>query len=306
MGSSRRFEGYRALRSDGKPNFSDRIYRVEGDMERLARKPAIGVSQSTPIKEALAKMNTEKVRSLVISRGETYEGILLAENILDYMGGGELYNIVINRYEGNFFKCLEEPVKSIAEKNYPFVYTNSKLNEVIEKMIQNRVSILPVLHKDGRVFGVISEHDIVELLVEKRTGVTVGELSSPIISIHTYDPIIEAMRKIVSLGIRQIYVRNEVEQIVGSVGVKRIIEYFSSNEVYRWVKKGYLTEANSAQVREVTSFSTLKLPETMDVGEAAREMLNAGTSTALVSNGSEEIGMITEHDVFYALSFPVK
>jgi len=301
-----RFDKHRWLRSDGKPEFSSKLYRIEGDLERLAKRPALTIPHSSPVKEALERMNTHKVRSLVATSGDKYQGLLLAENILDYLGGGDSYNIVINRYEGNFFSCLEEPVKSLISPSMPSALISSKLSEVVEIMVREGASIVPILNKDGTVYGVISEHDIVELLIEKRTGVTAGEISSQIISVNTFDPILEAMRKMASLGVRQIFVRNEAEQIVGTIDIKRLIAYFGSSEVYRWVKKGYVTEANSASVGTLASYNLVRIPASMDVGEAARIMFDSGSSSALVLQDSEEVGMITEHDIFYALALPLK
>ncbi|MEM0179574.1 MAG: CBS domain-containing protein [Fervidicoccaceae archaeon] len=306
MSYSRKYDWHRWLRSDGQPGFSSRIYRVEGDMERLAKRPVITISQSSPVKEALERMHLNRVRSLIVSKGEAYEGILLAENLIDYLGGGDLYNLAINRYEGIFYRAIDEPIKSIMSKQAVFAYTTSRLSDVVTKMMENNISIIPILNRDGKIYGIISEHDVVKLLVEKRTGVTAEEISSQIISVGTYEPILEAMKKMVSLGLRQIFVRNEADQIVGSISIKRLIDFFATSEVYNWVKKGYLTEANSAQVKDLASYSITRIPHSLDVGEAAREMLNYQVSSAVVVKDSEDFGMITEHDVFYALALPLK
>lgn len=305
MSLPRRFEKYRWLRSDGKPEFSSRVYRVEGDLERLAKRPAITISQISPVREALERMNTHRVRSLVVTSGKKFDGLLLAENIIDYLGGGELYNIALNKYEGNFFHSLEEPIKSLVGSKNLYAYVDSKLSEIVEIMLDNKASIVPILFKDETIYGIISEHDIVELLMEKRTGVKVEEITSQIISISTLDPLQEAMRRMVSLGIRQIFLRNETEQIIGSLDLKRIIKYFASSEAYRWVKKGYLTEANSIPASSLASFNILRITSSLDVGEVAKELLNAGVSSALVTKDSEDIGMVTEHDIFYALALPI-
>ncbi|MGB9725166.1 MAG: CBS domain-containing protein [Fervidicoccaceae archaeon] len=306
MSNPRRFEKHRWLRSDGKPEFSSRVYRVEGDLERLAKRTIVTISPTSPVREAIERMNNHKVRSLLITVGNKFDGLLLAENIIDYLGGGELYNIAINKYEGNFYKCIEEPIESIVSDKNIYVYTNTKISEVIEKMVNDGVSILPVLNKDGTVYGIISEHDIVELLAEKRTGVSVGDIASQIISINTFEPLQEAMKKIISLGVRQIFLRNEVEQIVGAINIKGIIRYFATSEVYKWVKKGYITEANSIPVGNLASYGILRIPDSLDVGEAAREMVKAGFSSALVVKDSEDFGMVTERDIFYSLAFPIK
>jgi len=67
----RRPEGIRWLRSDGKPNISDRIYRVEGDAQIIATRPVYTIAKTSPVLEAAETIAYKWVRALpVVNPGD--------------------------------------------------------------------------------------------------------------------------------------------------------------------------------------------------------------------------------------------
>ncbi len=303
----RRIEGYRFLRSDGKPNYTNRVYRVEKDMELLATRPPVVAQPTTPIIEAIERMYEKDVRSLVVVTGsEFYDGMLLAEHIISYLGGGELHDIVVNRYDDDIYKSMNEQLKAIMEREYPHALTTDSLPNVITLMFDKDLSLLPVLTRDKRVYGVISEHDIVELLSEKHTGVKAEEImSSSIVSVESMDPLLSALRVMSRTGLRRVFVRNEAGQIIGVINARMIIEYYGSHKAYNYVKKGFLTETVSIPVRDLMRYHVVRVDPKDDLGEVASKMLSENVGAVIVSSGESDIGMITEHDVFYALAVPI-
>ncbi len=304
----RRIEGYRILRSDGKPNFTNRVYRVEKDMELLARRPPITATSTTPVIDALEKMYKHNVRSLIITHSSNlYEGVLLVEHLIDYLGGGELHDIVINRLDNDFHKAMNEPIKTIMDRDYMYVYTDYKLPEVISTMVENDLSLVPVLRKDKTLYGVISEHDIVNLLAEKRTGVRAREImSTNIVTVESMDPLITAFNVMVRTKLRRVFVKNEVGQIVGVINANKIIEYFGSHQAYKNIRKGYLEDALSIPIKELMGYNVIRVGPDEDMGDVASKMLIENVGAVIVSEDDKDIGMITEHDVFFVLAVPLE
>jgi len=308
-GRPRFVEGLRWLRSDGKPNFSNRVYRVESDLERLATRPPQTTSSTTPLLKAIEKMYEKNIRSLVVVEGSgSYEGMLLAEHVVSFLGGGEKYDIVVNNFDNDLYKALNAPISIIYEKEYPRIDTRLKLTQVIQTMIEHGLTILPVVDKDNSVYGVISEHDIVSLLSEKNTGVSSKEvMSSNIVAVESEASLREAMSVMIRTGLRAVFVENEAGQIVGTLSLKSILSLIGSHRVFSHIRRGYVEDFTSIRVKEATRYGTLKANEDADVGDVASEMVDRGLSIALVVGEDETpVGMITEHDVFYALALPLE
>ncbi len=304
--SYRRVEGYRRLRSDGKPNFSNRVYRIEKDLEILAKKPAVTVAQTTPFIEAVEKMYKNRIRSLVVTDGGRYTGMLLVEDVMSYLGGGELYNLVIERLENDLHKVINEPINSIMERNYPSITMDAKLTDVISLMISECLKIIPVLRRDGRVYGIISEHDIVEMLAEKRTGVKAKEVMTQIVSIDSEAPLLEALSIMTRTGLRRIFIKNEMGQIIGVFTAAKVIEYYGSHKAFKYVEKGYLEDTTMIELKKIGWQRVHTVNPNDDVGEVVVKILDEDVGVVLVTDDSKPLGMIGEREVFYALATPIK
>ena len=307
-GRPRFIEGIRWLRSDGKPNFSNRVYRVESDLERLSIRPVYTTSPTAPLLNAVEKMYTANIRSLVVVSGSNrYEGMLLAEHVIDLLGGGEKYDMVINSFDNDFYKVIKAPVSIVFDKNYPYLDKKLRLTDALQTMIENGINVVPVVDDDHYVYGIISEHDIVALLAGKRTGALVRDIANPSVpTIESEASLREAMRLMNRTGLRAIFVRNEIGQIVGTIRGKDIIASLGSHKAFSFIKKGYIDDFTSEPVKEFSRFNALKVREYEDVGNAASLLIENDTPVALVVDDSEDVkGMLTEHDLFYALSFPL-
>ncbi len=305
---SRRVEGFRSLRSDGKPNFSNRVYRVEKDLEVFATRPPVVITPTSPFIEAMEKMYEKNVRSLIVVEGRgRYRGVLLVENALSYLGGGELYNIVLEKLGSNFHKAMKEPIESIMEKDYPFVFTDCKLPDLISLMVSENLSLVPVLRRDMTVYSVMSEHDIVELIAEKRTGVKAREIMTPnIVTVESSSPLVEALTRMVRAGLRRVFVENEVGQIIGVLTAAMIVRFYGSHVAFKYVKKGYLEDTTSVPIREIGWQRVHAVKPDEDVGDVVVKMLDTNVGAVLVEENDKIIGMITERDVFYALAVPLE
>jgi len=300
-------EGFRELRSNGKPNFSNRVYRVESDLERIATRPVVTGTPTMPFIEAVKRMYAQGVRNLVITEGSSnrYLGMFLVEHMLSYLGGGELYSLVVNRYQSDFHRSLNTPVGELLDRNYPTISSSARLTELLALMIDRGLNIVPVVTKENTIYGVVSEHDIVRLLAEKHTGLLARDIMSRhIITVDTGAPLIEAIEVMVRTGLRVVFLRNEAGQIVGVLNAGAIVRFFGSNEAFRYVNKGFLEEALSVESRHVGVFKIHSVNPSDDIGVVAAKMLDENLGAVLVEDEGKYTGMIVKRDVFYALALP--
>lgn len=299
----RRIDHYRVLRSNGKPSFSTTKYTIEGDAERIATKPAVSVSRTLPLIEALKQMNEKKVRSLVVKDvGEKYWGMLLAEDTVNYLGGGELYDIVLNRFGGDVNKAINIPTEEIGRIKHPYVYAQSRLDEVIRSMLSEQIDIVTVVDKDERPVGVISVHDVLRYAKGLRINKTAKDAAINFIPAADYSSTLrEALKQMCNTGLRFLLVKNELDQIIGYIDYKTIIAYFAGGQALKYIKRGSLEESLLIKVGELAKTDVTAVEEGLSLEEALTKMLEKNTGFALVVGQEEPIGILTEFDALLSL-----
>ncbi len=303
--SVRRPEGIRWLRSDGKPDFGGRIHRKSGEARLLARRPVYTVTKTSTVLRALEEMALRGVRALPVVQPHAplLEGIVTAMDMVNYLGGGELYNIVAKRHGGSIYSALlRESVSSIMNPNPIYATVEEDLRDILEKMVVNSIGVIPVVERDGTLWGIITEHDIVRHLMEKRVGVTVEQVMTRNVVFITSDATLgDAMKTMTKYGVRRLPVLEE-ERVWGMITAKHVVRFFGSHDVFRYIEGDQVSEALEAPVKLVGEPGYHSIPPTADVGEAATKMMEKGVSSLLVEEDGKLLGIITERDVLYALA----
>lgn len=298
-------ERHRWLRSDGTPNFSDRIYRRTEELELLAKRPVETIASSTPILGALEKMS-RGYRSLLVIKGQDYfEGLIVAMDLINYLGGGDYYNIVVNRHGKNIYSATRnEPVQTIMTPNPIVAYIDEKFPMVLEKMVVHGVGVLPIITRDNKVYGIITEKDILDYLsAASFVGVRVSNvMSSPVITISEDDSLKKAMETMVKYGFRRlpVVINNIVHGILTAMD---IIRFFGQHEAFKYTVSGNIEEVLKVPVSELMVRNVVTVSPDSDVGEVARIMSEKGIGSVLVvSENYELIGIVSERDILYAIA----
>lgn len=300
---------YRWLRSDGKPNFDDRIYRKTEELMIIAKKPVVSVSSSTPIIEALEKMSLG-YRSLVVVRGgNIFEGLVVSTDFINYLGGGEYYNIVVNRHGRNIYSALRnEPIATLMNKEPVVAYIDEKFPEVLERMVVSGVGVIPVLTRDNRVYGIITEKDIIDYLASTTSiGVKVSDImSTPVVTVDAGSPIKVSMEKMIKYGFRRLPV-TKGRYIEGIITAMDLVKFFGTHEAFKKTRSGDIEEVLKTPNTEVMVKEIVAVKPGSDAGEAVRIMAEKNVGSVLVVNESNELtGIVTERDILYAIVAPRK
>ncbi len=298
-------EKHRWLRSNGTPNFSDRVYKKTEELELLAKRPVETIASSTPILEALEKMS-RGYRCLLVTKGQGYlEGLVVAMDLVNYLGGGDLYNIVVNRHGRNVYSAIRnEPIETIMTRDPIIAYIDEKFPVVLEKMVIHGVGVLPIITRDNRVYGILTEKDILDYLsAASFIGVKVSSvMSSPVITISENDTLKKAMETMIKYGFRRLpVVLNNV--VHGILTAMDIIKFFGKHEAFKYTVSGSIEEVLKVPVSELMVRNVVTVTPDSDIGEAARIMSEKGVGCALVvSENYELIGIVSERDVLYAIA----
>jgi len=300
-------EGIRWLRSDGSPNWSQRLAERVGELAIVASRPPVTVSVSANILEAAETIAEKHVRGLpVVDAKERLSGLVTAMDLVNYLGGGEYYSIVTNRHGDNIFRALrDEKVTSIMNPTPLYLYRGDSLSTALALMLQHQVGIIPVLYEDGTIYGVITEHDIVARLKDVKIGVKVSEvMSRSIVAVGLEDPIKNAAELMVRHGFRRLPTITEKGEVKGMVTAKDYVSFFGSHRAFKLSSTGRLSEViKSVPVYEIAEPGVYLISQDSDVGEAAGAMIENNINGLLVVDENDNVGgIITERAVLTAIA----
>ncbi len=303
--SFKRVEGYRWLRSNGKPSFTSYIYEREGDIVYVMTTPVYTVAPTTPVREVARIMTTHDIRSIPIADArKVIKGIVVAMDLVNYLGGGNLYEIVKVKHGDNIYSALDEPVNSLMNDRPIIISISDSIVKALEKMITENVGVLPVVSDDGKVRGIVTERDLVKHFIEPRQWNIIVEdiMSKNVITIRRDATLIDAAEIMVKLKIRRLPVINVKGEVMGMLTAKDYVRFFGTNRVFKKIVRGELKEALRTPVSEVMNDKIITIEPSADIGEAAKKMLDNGTSSLLVTKDNMLVGIITEKDLIYAVA----
>lgn len=303
----RRPEGIRWLRSDASPNWSQRIAERVGELSVVASRPPVIVNSSSVILEAVETATEKRVRGiLVVDSKERLAGLVTVMDLVNYLGGGEYYNIVASRYEYNIFRALRnEKITSIMNPTPFFLFRSDTLDKALALMVREGIGIIPILYEDGTVYGVVTEHDIVARLKGVKVGRRVSEImSTNIVAVGIEDSIKKAAEIMVKQGFRRLPVINERGEIKGIVTAKDYVAFFGTHRAFELATTGNIEDViTKTPVHEIAEpgFHTIRQDE--DVGSAAEAIIEHNVNSLIVVDDEDSVvGIITERDVLLALA----
>jgi CBS domain-containing protein len=255
---------------------------------------------TTPIYGAIKMMTKEGFRRIPIANPATkvLEGIVTATDIIDYLGGGEKFEMIRQKFDGNIFKAINEPIKLIMTQKVYSVKTSAKMSEAIEQMTRTNLGGLPVVDDENRVKAIITERDIMSLFADMISGVTVAQLMSErVVTALARTTIFEAERSMVTQGFRRLPIVSD-SKIVGIITTMDVIRFFGSGEVFKHLRSGTIIQVLSTPALEIATKDVSTIEPTRDVGQAAKIMADKDIGAVPVVKNGKLVGIITERDFF--------
>ncbi|HRR54427.1 MAG TPA: CBS domain-containing protein, partial [Candidatus Methanomethylicus sp.] len=191
--------------------------------------PAVVLTQDTSSRSAILKMAGKSVRHAIVSDdGRKMIGIVSAKDILNYLGGGDKFEIVKRDCEGNILRALESPISPIVNRTPLVGSTSSSLPDMMRLMAKHDIGMLPLLDGASEIWGSLSERHLFRLFEASQMFVKVFEImSKPLITLDLKSTLLDAMRMMVKHDIRRIPIMNEGE-LWGIITVKDIIRFLAS------------------------------------------------------------------------------
>lgn len=297
-----RREGFRRrLREKGPLELRARSpKRHEGEIMTIAKSPVNTMTSTAPIHDAIQIMAREGFRRIpVVDPGtKRLRGVIIATDIIDYLGGGEKFQIIQRKYASNFFKAINEPVGSVMAEEVVSIPIFAKISDAIDLMKEHRVGGLPVVDKENRVRAIVTERDIVMIFTGKISGVSVADLmSKKVITVTPKASISEAEKTMIKRGFRRLPIVSE-DRLVGIVTVMDILRFFGSGKVYKHLQSGTIVQVLQTSILEMAEKDVATIEPNIDVGQAARIMQEKNIGALPVVENEKLVGIITERDFF--------
>jgi CBS domain-containing protein len=291
----------RTLRGKG-PVSLKTSYTIKRESEILyiAKSPVITMAPTTPVYDAVKIMAKEGFRRIPVANPgtKTLEGIMTATDVIDYLGGGKKFEIIQQKFSGNIFKAINEPIKLVMTQKVFSVKTTAKISEAIQLMKEKNVGGLPVLDEENRVKAIVTERDIANLFADRLSGVKVSQImTEKVATALQKTTIFEAEKTMITQGFRRLPIVSE-DHVVGIITAMDIIRFFGSGEVFKHLQSGTLTQVLNTPATEIAAKDVATITPDADVGQAAKIMREKNLGALPVVLNEKLVGIITERDFF--------
>jgi CBS domain-containing protein len=292
--------------SKGNESFRRKPSRLhEGEIMTMAKRSVITASLITSVYDVVHIMAEKGFRRIpIVDTGtKKLQGIVTSTDIVNYLGGGEKFRIIQQKFKGSFFKAINEPIKSIIKPNPPSIKTTATIGDAIRLMKQHRVGGLPVVDFANRVCAIITERDMLSFFKSRVGSTKVAELMTKnVVTATPKTTILEAERAMIARSFRRLPIVSE-SKLVGIVTAMDIVRFFGSGEVFQHLRSGTILQVLQTPALEIGTKKVVTIASGLNLGEAAATMEGKNIGSLLVVDDYERlIGIITERDFFKLVS----
>lgn len=294
--------GYKS-RDRGPLEFESRLRKEEGNIMPIARRNVITATPTMRIKDAAELMVRQKVRRLPITDPGTKRliGILTTRDIVNFLGGGEKFKIIQNKFKGNFLAAVNDQIRTIMSEKVVYGTYDMSIADVANLLLKTGMGGAPIVDEHNHVVGMVSERDFVAY-VPPSAGTTVSyHMTRNVVTAEPELQIREAARRMISKGVRRLPVVR-FRELIGIVTSVDILRYFGTSKMFEYMATGKVDEAISMGVETIMTRDLLTVTPGTDIGEAARLMVERGCGGLPVVEGDELVGIITERNMLELLT----
>jgi CBS domain-containing protein len=278
-----------------------------GSVMDIATKDVKTIPPRSTIMSALKMMINYNFRRMPIADAGTnrLEGIISATDLLNFFGGGDKHRIVVERYNGNLPAAVNEYVDEIMERNVVTVEFTASWEEALEIMLEKKVGGCPIVDKENRVVGIVTERDILKYLASQTRldGYVRDYMTRGVITAEPDTTIEEAMKIMISKKIRRLpVIRDSI--LVGLITSREILRYFGVGEAFKMLETGNIKDALKKPLTTILGndkIMTIKEPLTFEsrdkISDVVKKMVEQGVGVALIVDDKKLEGIITERDL---------
>jgi CBS domain-containing protein len=288
----------------GPLQFDSRHAKHISELVGAASPDVVTVPPTTTIMGAIKTMTFYGFSRLPIADAGTKRlmGFVTSVDIVDFLGGGLRHNLLQEKYGGNIFTAINADIREIMSDKLTYASDSASLNDVLNLMYEKNVGGLPIVDEDTRIKAIITEEDFVRFCRGLDTGLAVETFMSPNVVTAPAQTTIEKMtRMIIQKGFRRMPVVQD-GVLMGMVTASDIMKYLGSGAAFEKVVTGDIGEVMNQPVKSLIKRSLLTTEKKVDLGQAARKMLDSDIGSLPVMDKGSLVGILTERDYVRALA----
>jgi CBS domain-containing protein len=221
---------------------------------------------------------------------------------VDFLGGGLRHNLLMEKYKGNIFTAINADISDIMSTKLTYASDKSSLNDALKLMYEKNVGGLPIVDEDTRIKAIVTEEDFTAMAAGLDTGISVEAYMSENVVTASAPTAIEKMtRMIIQMGFRRMPVVQD-GVLIGLVTASDIMKYMGSGEAFEKVVTGDISEVMAQPIKTLIKRDLVSTEKKVDLGAAARKMVDNGIGCLPVMDKGALAGILTERDFVRALA----
>jgi CBS domain-containing protein len=288
----------------GPVDFKSHIVQQEGEIMSIATRDVVSVPPTAAIIGAVETMTKCGFRRLPVTDAGTKKlrGIVTSGDVINFMGGGDKYRLVLVKHGGNLISAVNENVRAIMTQHLESLPDNASISDATDIIIKKRIGGLPIVDQAGVLAGIVTERDVMRVLAAEKATLTVEDVMTSSLRITAPDCTIgEVTRDMTQHRFRRLPVVSD-DVLYGIITATDIMRYLGSREVFSGISTGNISEVMGLSVRTLISTDLFTTGPGNSINEAARQMLDRNIGALPVIEDTRLIGLITEFDLVRAFA----
>ncbi len=258
---------------------------------KIMTKKVVTVESNTNIEKALEIMDSKKIKELPVVQNKKYAGLILYYDLLSR-------DINKNLKAADFMKKA------------PAVLAKDSISKTISIMQDSGVGALPVVDEDKKVIGIISDFDVLKLLINDRIfdSFKVEDVVIRRFPILRTDDTIGRAQKLAAINrIDNLPIVDNFGKLLGQISTSDILSYIFEKKLTKSKgKKDMLKEEKLPTERNIMEIAKSEIPKlnlTLNLRRALELMLTSKIKSGIVidSNG-KPVGILSRLKILDLLS----
>ncbi|MCL4372555.1 CBS domain-containing protein [Candidatus Parvarchaeota archaeon] len=249
---------------------------------KIMTKKVVTVETNTSIEKALELMDSRKIKELPVVQNKKYVGLIIYYDILSR-------DVNKNMKASDFMKKA------------PAVLPKDSIGKTISIMQDSGVGALPVIDEDKKVIGIVSDFDVLKLLINDRIfdSFKVEDVVIRRFPILRTDDTIGRAQKLAAMNrIDNLPIIDNFGKLLGQVSTSDILSYIFEKKLTktRGKKDPHRDEKlpTERNIMEIAKSEIPKLNLTLNLRRALELMLSSKIKSGIViDNNSKPVGILS-------------
>jgi CBS domain-containing protein len=258
---------------------------------KIMTKKVVTVDVNTSIEKALELMDSKKIKELPVIQNKKYAGLILYYDLL-------ARDLNKNLRAGDFMKKT------------PAVLPKEGISKTISIMQESGVGALPVIDEDKKVIGIVSDFDVLKLLINDRIfdSFKVEDVVIRRFPILRTDDTIGRAQKLAAINrIDNLPIVDNFGNLLGQISTSDILSYIFEKKLTktRGKKDPHRDEKlpTERNVMEIAKSEIPKLNLTLNLRRALELMLSSKIKSGIViDNNGKPVGILSRLRILDLLS----